>query len=169
MTSSWGALLIVAATIGGVDVAYFHVYRFRLAARAASRGETLAHVAQGLTFAALAAGALGWCGRGATLAAFAAHFASIATDVVLERRSRAAWGGVPAGEVALHVVGAATTAGAFVAFVAGTPVLATSAARLLLVGAAVGAAAIAAAELAWLARVARRDFQITSDTQGAQA
>jgi hypothetical protein len=127
MTLTWGTFLLVAAAIGGIDVVYFHVYRFRLASRPGSRAETLAHLAQSLTFIGMCFSAVARAGAWLTIGAFGLHFAAIAVDVLLEKTSRASWGGVPPTEYLLHVAGATATGAAFAAYLVGPPGIAAGA------------------------------------------
>jgi hypothetical protein len=172
MTSSWIVFLLVGAVIGGADVGYFHVLRFRLASRAASRGETLAHLVQGASFAGLCVGALvAPTVAPFILGMFGAHFAAVAIDVVLERRSRADLGGLPTLELILHVAGATTTGGAFAAYLA-SPAAPTAVERFALVCALVAALASVLVELAMVVAAARgttRPFSRGEARQGAGA
>lgn len=103
-------LLMVAAPIGAFDVLYFHLGRFRLYARPASRAETVTHLGRAL---AVGSGALllslsGSQPRpfGCLLALLAANFVNDIADVLLEPSSRRELGGVPPIEYLVHVVGA---------------------------------------------------------------
>lgn len=56
MTTSLFYLLCAFAFLGALDIGYFHIYRFRLSQRSASRGEHVTHLLRILLFMA----ALGW-------------------------------------------------------------------------------------------------------------
>jgi hypothetical protein len=114
--TAWIDLLLAAAIIGGVDVAYFHLFRLKLATRAASRRETLAHSVQGASFAAVCGGAALGSPPSLVLGAFALHFAATVADILLEGPSRLDFGGLARSEVVLHIAGAVATIGAVVAF-----------------------------------------------------
>jgi hypothetical protein len=115
-------ILAVAAPLGAIDVLYFHLWKFRLHARRASRAETLTHLLRGVLIAAGAYvmarfephGAWFW----AIAALFALDFVNNLADVVLEPSSRASLGGVPPAEYALHIAGATLTGAVAAAFLA---------------------------------------------------
>jgi hypothetical protein len=149
----FAGLLILASAVGGLDVAYFHIYRFRLASRAPSRAETVAHLAQGATFMLIIAAALvAPASRGLILTLCAAHFASMGADVMLEKASRADLGGVPTTEYLLHVAGATATGGAAAAYFAGGPSELPDWQRVLLVAAIVAGTLTSALETVLLSR-----------------
>jgi hypothetical protein len=115
------AIMSVVAPLAAVDVLYFHLYKFRLHAHRASQLETVTHLLRTLLFGAAAflltryepRGAWVWVITGIA----AADFLNNVADVILEPRSRAALGGLPPLEYAIHVVGATASgviAGAWV-------------------------------------------------------
>lgn len=102
-------LLAIAAPIGALDMLYFHLWKFRLFAAPDSRAETLTHIVRSVTVALLAwvlghyrpEGAWFWI----VGSLFALDGVNSLIDVAIERRSRAAWGGVPSVEAIIHTVG----------------------------------------------------------------
>lgn len=104
------ALLGVLGPLGAVDSLYFHLWKFRLATRPASRAETLTHVARSFVLAFVAPllafyephGLWFWV-VGALLAV---DFGNNLLDGVLEGESRRDLGGVPRAEYLLHLAGA---------------------------------------------------------------
>lgn len=111
-------LILIAAPIGGFDVLYYHIYKFRLARRPESRAETRTHVLRSLILAAVAAilalgvptGLLFWAVAGL----FGLDVINSAIDTFLERDSRADLGGLPRLEYVIHMIGA-TLVGAIAA------------------------------------------------------
>lgn len=102
-------VLAVTATIGAVDVLYFHLYRFRLYEQPASVLEELTHLARHLTFLAMVAllasgSASAWVDH-AILVLLGVDIVNSAIDVLLERRSRAPIGGLPSAEYLVHYLG----------------------------------------------------------------
>lgn len=101
-------LLTAASTIGAFDVLYFHLYRFRLYRQPDSVAEELTHLARHVLFVAIAAivvfgdGSAG--SKLAVWALFGLDLVNSSADVVLERRSRAALGGLPSAEALLHML-----------------------------------------------------------------
>jgi hypothetical protein len=114
-------ILLLAAPIGALDVAWFHIYKLRLYARSESVGEEITHlvrgalfpVALGLLAAGQPSGAFFWL----VVALIGVDFTNSLLDVLLEPASRAP-GGVPRAELAVHVVGGSLTTVAFTLFVA---------------------------------------------------
>lgn len=106
-TALW--VLLVLAPIGAIDVIYYHLIRFRLFERDASVAEELTHLVRQTCFivvvALLAMGTPGPLARGVLLVLLAIDLVDSGLDVLLEPRSRAALGGLPAGEYFLHFVG----------------------------------------------------------------
>lgn len=104
------AIMSIVAPLAAVDVLYFHLYKFRLHARRASQLETVTHLLRALLFGAAAFLLTRYEPRGAWVwmitALAAADFVNNVADVLLEPRSRAALGGFPPLEYAIHVVGA---------------------------------------------------------------
>lgn len=158
--------LLLASAVGGIDVVYFHVHRFRLAARPTSRAETLAHLAQSATFLPLCVCAAMAAERRLLVAAlFAAHFVAIAVDVLLEKASRASWGGLLPAEYLLHVTGAAATGGALAAFLSGASPVVVPWQRVALLGAVAGGAIVSLVEVRLLVRV-QRSMKVASSEVG---
>jgi hypothetical protein len=101
-------LLMLASLIGAIDVLYFHLYRFRLYARAESQLEELTHLIRHVLFLAITALVMSGPGRAtnqALWALLAADLVNTTLDVLLERRSRSSLGGLPSAEYLLHVLG----------------------------------------------------------------
>ena len=104
----WGAAL----TIGAADGLYFHLWKFRLYARPASKVEHLTH-----TLRACLLGPMLWLGfvaphLGAFIALVALDSAVVLTDVSLENHSRRELGGIPTAEYLVHVAATALHSGA---------------------------------------------------------
>jgi hypothetical protein len=101
-------LLLAASTIGVVDVFWFHHHRYRLYRQPTSSAEEAVHLASYATFIALAAALLNVetddSGRGLVLGLFGVQLVLTAADVLLEPRSRAPLGGLPALEYLFHVL-----------------------------------------------------------------
>ena len=93
--------------LGAVDGLYLHLVRFRLHTREESRREHRVHTLRALlfvpalplVFAGDTSGPWLWLG----LAVLALDLVAVVLDVVLERGSRGFQGGLPRGELALHV------------------------------------------------------------------
>lgn len=101
-------ILIVAAPIGAIDVLYFHLWKFRLFARAQSRNEEITHILRGLVVPAIFAALLIGRPQGHWFWIVAALFLFDTTnsliDVMIEPASRAPIG-VPPAELAIHFIG----------------------------------------------------------------
>jgi hypothetical protein len=103
-------LMILGAvgTFGAVDVFYYHLYRFRLFARAGSVEEEITHLFRHAIFLALlvllSSGSSSPGVDGAVIALFVLDMVNSAADVLIERRSRATLGGLPSGEYLVHIV-----------------------------------------------------------------
>ena len=103
-------IMSIVAPLGALDVLYFHLYKFRLHARRASRLETVTHLARGALFAAVAFvfaryephGSWYWV----VVALVGLDFLNNVADVLLEPKSRASLGGLPPAEYAIHIIGA---------------------------------------------------------------
>lgn len=101
-------LLCAFATLGTVDIVYFHLYRYRLFSRAASRGEQIAHIFRLLLFLLI----LGWVmfvragGPYALIlpALLSLDLLNSLADVAMEPDSRADLDGLPPGEYFVHMV-----------------------------------------------------------------
>lgn len=107
-------ILCSLAPIGAIDVLYYHLYRFRLYERDHSVAEEITHLVRHIAFVSIAALlALGvtdaWADR-AILVLLVLDLINSAADVLLEPRSRAPLGGLPAGEYFLHFLGTFGTA-----------------------------------------------------------
>jgi hypothetical protein len=101
-------MLMAVSLIGIIDVAYFHLYKFRLFAQPGSVAEEVTHLARHLTFLGIVATILfvrpvELAGQ-IVIALFAFDVVNTAVDVVLERRSRETLGGLPSLEYLLHVL-----------------------------------------------------------------
>ncbi|MEQ1572351.1 MAG: hypothetical protein ABMA64_42400 [Myxococcota bacterium] len=98
-------LMMTMALIGAVDVMYFHLYRFRLFERPDSVAEEWTHLARHLLFLGIVAVMVADppYARAVLVGLFAVDVANNGIDVWLERGSRAALGGLPSAEYALHV------------------------------------------------------------------
>lgn len=101
-------LLMVASFIGAIDVFWFHLYKLRLFRQRASVAEELTHLAAYGTFMAIGVLLLvadsASTVRGPVLGLFGVHLGITAVDVLLERSSRMALGGLPPVEYLLHVL-----------------------------------------------------------------
>ena len=106
-------ILCALAPIGAIDVLYYHLYRFRLFERDHSVAEEITHLVRHVCFVALvallASGVGGWADR-VILVLLVVDLINSAADVLLEPRSRAPLGGLPAGEYFLHFLGTFGTA-----------------------------------------------------------
>jgi len=115
-------LLGIVAPIGAFDVLYFHVWKFRLFARPASRAETATHVVRSVLIGVVALLLAEYEPRGrwylAVTALLALDFANTLLDVWLEPASRKDLGGVPRLEYLIHVIGATAGGAVLAAFVA---------------------------------------------------
>lgn len=116
------AILAFVAPIGAFDAIYYHLYRLRLYARPSSRAETATHVARGVIIGSAALLLAFYEPRGAWFVVVALllglDFANNVVDVLLEPRSRAAIGGLPPMEYAIHIVGATASGAITGAFLA---------------------------------------------------
>lgn len=100
-------LLLVASTIGVVDVFWFHLHRFRLYRQAPCVAEEATHLASYAVFVALVVALLGVRGGDGTevvMILFGVQLALTIADVLLEPRSRAPLGGLPAVEYLFHIL-----------------------------------------------------------------
>ncbi|MFN0026492.1 MAG: hypothetical protein ACKV2O_04790 [Acidimicrobiales bacterium] len=100
-------LLLGASTIGVVDVFWFHHYRFRLFRQPSATAEEAIHLLSYATFVGLGVALLAvgdGHGHGPVLALFGVQLVLTAADVLLEPRSRAPLGGLPALEYLFHVL-----------------------------------------------------------------
>lgn len=101
-------LLVVFALLSAIDGLYFHLWKYRLHARAESRREHLLHTLRSLLFPAIvlalyaqpSAGIILWIGVGLVVLDAGVEF----WDVWIERDSRVAWGGLSSAEYLLHVL-----------------------------------------------------------------
>jgi len=102
-------LVAIVAPLGAIDVLYFHIYKFRLHARAASWAETLTHIVRSALiglFALLVANADpqgAWFWVGGLL--IVGDVVNNLIDVLLEPAARAELGGLPPAEYAIHMIG----------------------------------------------------------------
>lgn len=141
------AILALVGTVGAVDVLYFHLYRFRLFSQPGCVAEEVTHLVRHLVFVALllvctkpATGA--WVAAAAAL--FVVDIANGAIDVLLERGSREALGGLPGAEYLIHVLSTFGTgaAAASYAYSVGSPAADLTGLLGLQVGAMVVAGAV---------------------------
>jgi len=100
-------ILAVVGTIGAIDVLYYHLYRFRLYSQPGCVAEEVTHLLRNVIFIAV----LLVCMQPATepwarvmFFLFAADMTNSVIDVLLERSSRAALGGLPSGEYLVHIL-----------------------------------------------------------------
>lgn len=109
-------MMSIVAPIGAVDVLYFHIWKFRLHARAESRAETATHIVRELLMAVVVFLLANYEPRGGwfliVAAAMAFDVVNNVADVALEPASRARVGGLPRAEYVIHIIGA-TAGGAF--------------------------------------------------------
>lgn len=119
------ALLLLFVVLAAVDGLYLHLWKLRLHARPRSWAEHLWHTGTALLFAPLLAtiflaptgGVVLWAGIGLLVLTHAIEV----LDVRAERASRADLGGVPRGELAIHVVLLAARSAAIVLSLAARP------------------------------------------------
>ena len=108
-------LLVIAASIGGLDILYYHMYKFRLYDQPASRGEVVTHILRGIFIGLGSFMLVSYDIRGAWIylvaGLFILDFINEIADVYLEPKSRAPLGGLPPNEYIIHIIGA-TMAGA---------------------------------------------------------
>ena len=101
-------LMLFASTIGVVAVFWFHHYRFRLFRQPSAATEEAIHLISYATFVALGIALLAVDARGGgrwlVLALFGVQLVLTAADALLEPRSRAPLGGLPALEYLFHVL-----------------------------------------------------------------
>jgi hypothetical protein len=117
--------MIAAFAVGGVDGLFFHLQRFRLFAHAESRFEHVLHTGRALLaipaviflYLFEPAGMALYC----ALAAGVADQALMVVDVVIEKRSRLRWGGLPHAEYMVHLVANSLHAAAFALAFASVP------------------------------------------------
>jgi hypothetical protein len=116
--SAFFELLMVASLVGAVDVGYFHLYRFRLYSQPGSVAEEVTHLARHVLFVAIVLTMLLQPPFAGTLIVglFLADLANTVADVLLERSSRAALGGLTSAEYLLHVIGTMLTGMAVATF-----------------------------------------------------
>ena len=122
--------LEVFALVAIIDGIYFHLMKYRLFAHRDSRYEHVLHTIHALFFPFLVvllflrelAGAALW----ATVALVAADFVVEMLDVVCERESRAALGGLSSPEYAVHVLAITSRVSAFTLALAARPAAAWS-------------------------------------------
>jgi hypothetical protein len=118
-------ILLIAGPVGAADVAYYHLYRFRLYERPQSVREEVTHLLRGALYPIMLALLLGGRPTGglfwAAGALYAVDFANSLIDVYIEPKSREP-GRVPPLELVIHAVGSTLlglAAGTF--FVLGWP------------------------------------------------
>lgn len=104
-------LMIVAATIGGFDVLYYHLYKFRLYEQPSSRAEMITHLLRGILFGIGAYLLVNFEPRGHWFyflaGIFILDFINSIADVYFEPASRKPLGGLPPNEYIVHIVGTA--------------------------------------------------------------
>ncbi|MFN2424904.1 MAG: hypothetical protein ABR587_00505 [Candidatus Binatia bacterium] len=100
-------ILAIVGTIGAIDVLYYHLYRFRLYSQPGSVAEEVTHLLRNAIFIAI----LLVCMQPATepwarvmFFLFAADLTNSVIDVLLEKNSRAPFGGLPSGEYLVHIL-----------------------------------------------------------------
>ena len=120
-------ILVVAGTLGAIDVFYYHLYRFRLFARTECVAEEITHLVRHAVFLALIVLLSSGSSRRAVdftiLGLFALDVANSAVDVLLERRSREALGGLPSGEYLVHILSSLGVGAAVATYVLARPTL----------------------------------------------
>jgi hypothetical protein len=111
-------LMSIAAPLGAIDVLYFHMWKFRLYARAESRAETVTHIVRQLLVAGVVLMVARYEPRGTwfwvIMVGMGLDVVNNIIDVTLEPASRRGIGGLPRLEYVIHIVGA-TASGAFAA------------------------------------------------------
>ncbi len=118
-------LMSVAGAIGAIDALYFHLQKYALFARAASKREHLVHTLRGVLLPLAL-----WLGYAsprttATLMVFGlvelADFALVVWDVSIEHASRRELGALSRGEYLVHVVATTLHSGAIALALASWP------------------------------------------------
>jgi hypothetical protein len=108
MTNAPLTLLVAAGSLGAVDVFYYHLYRFRLFARAECVAEEITHLVRHAVFLALlvllSSGSSSRAVDFMILGLFGLDILNSAVDVLLERDSRESLGGLPPGEYLVHIL-----------------------------------------------------------------
>jgi len=114
-------LLLVMATVGAVDGAYYHTYKFRLFEQPSARLETVTHIFRAFSLAIALWVLAHWIPVGgwywAILGVFTFDLADDIVDVLIEPRSRAPLGGLPPLEYFIHMIAIALSGGAWATFV----------------------------------------------------
>jgi hypothetical protein len=100
-------ILAAVGTIGAIDVLYYHLYRFRLYSQPGCVAEEVTHLLRNAIFIAVLLVCMqpaseGWAAVMFVL--FAADMTNSVVDVLIERRSREALGGLPSGEYLVHIL-----------------------------------------------------------------
>lgn len=100
-------ILAAVGTIGAIDVLYYHLYRFRLWSQPGCVAEEVTHLLRNAIFVAvllvcMQPSSQGWATVMFVL--FAADLTNSVVDVLIERRSREALGGLPSGEYLVHIL-----------------------------------------------------------------
>lgn len=95
-------LLMLVSLVGAVDVLWFHLFKWKLPMRPASRLEETTHLARHLLFAAITAALVLRAPRAVVLALLVVDLLNSLVDLFIEPRSRADLGGVSGGEALLH-------------------------------------------------------------------
>jgi hypothetical protein len=112
-------LLLIAGPIGGTDVVYFHLWKFKLYRRAQSRKEEVTHLFRGAAAPAIFAFLLSGRPEGTyfsiVVALFLLDTINSLIDVVIEPASRAPIG-VPPTELAVHFIGTSLMGASFAIF-----------------------------------------------------
>src|SRR5207237_2521016 len=101
-------LLLMAGVLGAFDVAWFHIYRCRLAQRPECQREVLWHTVRHSIYASQFLWVANFRFHGGALALLAVLYVADITiawgDVLEEHRSRKEQGGLPRGEYFMHVL-----------------------------------------------------------------
>jgi hypothetical protein len=119
------AILLGVGALGAVDVLYFHLFRFRLFSRPESVAEEITHLVRHVLFLAvvilLSTGTRSAARDAAVVAVLGLDLLNSSADVLLERRSRAAIGGLPSAEYLVHVLSSFGTGVAAAAYFLAAP------------------------------------------------
>ncbi|MEW6058262.1 MAG: hypothetical protein AB1540_16790 [Bdellovibrionota bacterium] len=102
-------LLSVAAVVGGVDMIYYHLYKFKLYKQPSARGEMITHLARDLIMGIGVFIFVRYTPKGGWFYfvgfLLVLDLINSVVDVLMESKSRAPLGGLPRGEYLVHILG----------------------------------------------------------------
>lgn len=103
-------LFFIVAPVGGIDVLYFHIYKYRLASRKESRAETITHILRSLATGCVVLVLLNYSPQGCWFWVIGGLFVfdlfNNLVDAYLEKNSRKIDGGLESLEYMVHLFGA---------------------------------------------------------------